>query len=73
MPMPSGYHLSDPETLRLLLPNFLVLDESAPLLPATRIALLVDHPAALEPGDEAIVAHLAARGATVDVIGTYDR
>ena len=66
------HHLSDPETLRLLLPNFLVLDESAPLLPATRIALLVDHPAALEPGDEAIVAHLAARGATVDVIGTYD-
>ena len=65
-------HLSDPETLRPLLPNLLALDESAPLLPATRIALLVDHPAALEPGDEAVVAHLAARGATVNVIGTHD-
>ena len=54
-------HLSDPETLRPLLPNFLALDEAAPLLPATRIALLVDHPAALEPGDEAVVAHLEMR------------
>ncbi|MDE2993269.1 MAG: CotH kinase family protein [Chloroflexota bacterium] len=65
-------HLSNPETLRRLLPNFLALDESAPLLPATRIALLVDHLAALEPGDEAIVAHLEARSATVNVIGTHD-
>ena len=65
-------HLSDPETLRSLLPELRALDAPAPLPPETRIALLVDHPAALKPGDEAIVAHLAARDAKVDVIGTHD-
>ena len=38
----------------------------------TRIALLVDHPAALESGDVSIVAHLATRGVTVNVISTHD-
>ncbi len=65
-------HLSDPGILRPLLPNFLALDDSAPLLPATRIALLVDHPEALEAGEVAVVAHLETRGATVNVIGTHD-
>ena len=61
--------LSDPETLRPLLPNFLVLDDLAPLPPHTRVALLVHSPAELALGDVAVVAHLAARGATVNMIG----
>ena len=64
--------LSDPATLRPLLPNFPALDEPARPLPATRIALLVDHPKTLAPGDLAVVAHLETRGATVSVIGTHD-
>ena len=64
--------LGDPETLLPLLPPLSVLNPPASLAPDTRIALLVDHPAALEPGDVAVVAHLAARGATVNVIGTHD-
>ena len=62
--------LSDPETLRPLLPELRALDTPAPLPPETRIALLVNHSAALSPGDAAVVAHLAARGVTVNVIGT---
>ena len=65
-------HLSNPETLRLLLPQLWVWGDPTPLPPDTRIALLVDHPAALEPGDTAIVTHLETRGATVNVIGTHD-
>ncbi len=64
--------LSDPETLRPLLPNFLVLDDLAPLLPDTRVALLVGQPAELAPSDAAVVAHLAARGAPVNVIGIHE-
>ncbi len=64
--------LRDPETLRPLLPNFLVLDDLAPPpLPSdTRVALLVGHPAQLTLGDAAVMAHLKARGVTVTVIGT---
>ena len=54
-------HLSDPETLRQLLPQLSVSDAPAalpPLPPGTRIALLVHHPAELTPGDTAVVAHL---------------
>ena len=65
-------HLSDPETLRTLLPQFLALGNPAPLPPDTRIALLVHNPAELVPGDTAVIAHLAARGVTVTVIGTHD-
>ena len=64
--------LSDPETLRPLLPNFLELDDLAPLPSDTRVALLVDQPTELTEGDAAVVAHLAARGATVNVIGIHE-
>ena len=65
--------LSDPETLRKLLPAVPVSDDPPPvqpLPPGTRIALLVHNSAELTPGDAAVVAHLAARGVTVTVIGT---
>ncbi len=68
-------HLSDPETLRQQLPQLAVPDAPAllpPLPPGTRIALLVHHPAELAKGDAAVVAHLATRGVTVNVIGTHD-
>ena len=65
-------HLSDPETLRPFLPQLSPLGNPVPLPPHTWIALLVDHPAALESGDVSIVAHLATRGVTVNVIGTHD-
>ncbi len=68
-------HLSDPETLRQQLPQLAVSDAPAPLPPlppGTRIALLVHHPAELAKGDAAVVAHLATRGVTVNVIGTHD-
>ncbi len=65
-------YLSDPETLRQQLPQLLAPGDPAPLPPDTRIALLVHHPAELAPGDAAVVAHLATRGATVTVIGTAD-
>ncbi len=67
--------LSDPETLRPLLPviPLPVSDELppvSPLPPGTRIALLVHNSAELAPGDAAVVTHLAARVATVNVLGT---
>lgn len=65
-------HLSNPETLRPLLPQFLVLGDPPPLPPDTRIALLVHHPAELAQGDIAVVDHLAARGVKVNVIGTHE-
>ncbi len=71
-------HLSDPETLRQLLPQLLALDAPAPLPPDTRIVLLVDPPTEDSPstelvkGDVAVVEHLAARGATVTVIRSSD-
>ena len=71
----SGHQLCQlrgPETLRPLLSNFLELDDLAPLPSDTRVALLVGHPSALEQGDSAVVAHLAARGATVNVIGIHE-
>ena len=46
-------HLSDPETLRQLLPLFSAVGDPAPLPPDTRIAILVDHPAELTAGDTA--------------------
>ena len=67
--------LSDLETFRQLLPQLPVSDDPAalpPLPPGTRIALLVHHPAELTEGDTAVVAHLATRGVTVNVIGTHD-
>ena len=67
--------LSDPATLRPLLPQLPVPEASAPapsLLPDTRIVLLVHRPSELTKGDAAIVAHLQARGATVTVIGTEE-
>ena len=67
--------LSNLETFRQLLPQLPVSDGPAslpPLPPGTRIALLVHHPAELAPGDAAVVAHLATRGVTVNVIGTHD-
>ena len=67
--------LSDPEMLRQLLPPLAVSDDPAalpPLPPGTRIALLVHHPAELTDGDMAVVAHLATRGVTVNVFGTYE-
>ena len=68
--------LSDLETFRQLLPQLPVSDDPAalpPLPPGTRIALLVHHPAELTEGDTAVVAHLATRGVTVNVIGTHGR
>ncbi len=65
-------HLSDPETLRPLLPQLPVPVHPAPLPllpPDTRIAFLVGQPTALIKGDAAIVSHLKARGATVTVLG----
>ncbi len=67
--------LSDPETLRQLLPPRAAPGDPAsppPLPPGTRIALVVDHPAGLFPGDAAVVAHLVARGAMVTVIEASD-
>ena len=64
--------LGDPETLRQQLPQLLPSDDPAPLPPNTRIALLVHHPAELAKGDATVIAHLAARGATVNVIGTHE-
>ncbi len=64
--------LSDPETLRPLLPQISVSDTPAPLPSGTRIALLVHHPAELAPSDVAVVTQLMTRGVTVNVIGTYD-
>ena len=73
--------LSDPETLRQLLPQLSLADDLAPvspLPPGTRIALLVDPPTEVSPstevakGDVAVVQHLAARGATVTVIRSSD-
>ena len=67
--------LNNPETLRQLLPPRAAPEDSAPpppLPPGTRIALVVDHPAELTPGDAAVVAHLAARGALVTVIEASD-
>ncbi len=68
-------HLSDPETLRPLLPQLPAPDAPAPLPllpPDTRIAFLVGQPTELMKGDAAVVAHLEARGATVTVLGTAD-
>ena len=64
--------LRDPETLRPLLSKSLVLNDLAPLSPDTRVALLVGQPAELTPGDAAVVAHLAARGATVNVVWVHE-
>ncbi len=69
------HQLSDPETLRQQLPQLAATAAAAgppPLPPGTRIALLVHNPAELTEGDVAVVTHLAARGATVNVIGTDD-
>ena len=65
-------YISDPETLRQQLPQLLPSDDPAPLPSGTRIALLVHHPAELAKGDATVMAHLAARGAMVNVIGTHD-
>ena len=69
-------HLSDPETLRQLLPQLAAaaaaLAGPPALPPGTRIALLVHQPAELTEGDAAIVGYLEARGATVTVLGTDD-
>ncbi len=65
-------HLSDPEILRPLLPQLLPLDDPAPLPSDIRITLLVHHPDELSEGDTAVVAHLAARGVKVNVIGTHE-
>ena len=67
--------LSAPETLRQLLPPRAAPKDPAPPLPlppGTRIALVVDRPAELTPGDAAVAAHLAARGAMVTVIEASD-
>ncbi len=67
--------LSDPETLQQQLPQLAAAATLAPLPPLppdTRVALLVDQPAALTEGDAAVVAHLEARGAKVTVLGTGD-
>ena len=64
--------LSDPETLQQLLPQLAATPAAAaptPLPANTRIALLVGFPPVLAKGDAAVVAHLAARGATVNMIG----
>ena len=68
-------HLSNPATLRSLLPQLPAPKVPAalpPLPPGARIALLVHHPAELTEGDTAIIAHLATRGVTVNVIGTHE-
>ena len=68
-------HLSTPATLLQQLPQLAAPATPAvppPLPPDTRIALVVHHPTELPPGDAAVVAHLAARGATVTVVGTHD-
>ena len=67
--------LSDPATLRQHLLQLAAPAAAAavpPLLPGTRIALLVGQPTVLTEGDAAVVAHLKARGATVTVLGTTD-
>ena len=64
--------LSDLETLRRQLPRLVAPGEPTPLPPDTLIALLVGYPEELAKGDTAVVAHLAARGATVTVLGTDD-
>ena len=75
--------LTDVETFRQLLPQITVSDTPtpaptpAPLLPAplppgTRIALLMHHPDELSEGDAAVVARLTRRGATVNMLSTYD-
>ena len=67
--------LSDPETLRQLLPAVPVSDDLPPvrpLTPGTRIALLVHNTAELTPGDAAVVAHVTARGGTVTVVETHE-
>ncbi len=67
--------LSDPATLRQHLSQLAAPATPAmppPLPPGTRIALVVHHPAELAKGDAAVVAHLAARGATVTVVGIHD-
>ena len=64
--------LSDPETLRQMLPIVPLADDRPPvrpLPPGTRIALLVHHPAELTSGDAAVMAHLAERGVTATVVG----
>ena len=69
------HQLSNPETLRELLPQLAAQAAAAgppPLPPGPRIALLVHHPAELMLGDAAVVAHLEARGTTVTVLGTGD-
>ena len=69
------HQLSNPETLRELLPQLAAQAAAAgppPLPPGARIALLVHHPAELMLGDAAVVAHLEARGTTVTVLGTGD-
>ena len=71
-------HLSDPATLRPLLPQLLMPDTPTPLPPDTRIVLLVDPPTEVAPpteavkGDVAVIEHLTARGATVTVIRASD-
>ena len=68
-------HLSDSAVLRPLLPQLTVSDAPAslpPLPPGTRIVLLVHHPAELTEGDTAVIAHLATRDVTVNVIGTHE-
>ena len=75
--------LSDPATLRPLLPQLSVSDTPvpapilppllpAPLPPGTRIALLVHHLDELSEGDAAVATRLARRGASVNVISTHD-
>ena len=67
--------LSNPEVLRRLLPIVPIAADRppvSPLPPGTRIALLVHNSAELTPGDAAVVAHLAARGVTVTVLGTAE-
>ena len=67
------HQLSDPTTLRQHLLQLAAPVAPAgppPLPPGTRIALLVDQPAELTPGDAAVVAHLEARGATVTMLRT---
>ena len=67
--------LSNPATLRSLLPQLPVPAAPAPappLPPDTRIALLVHRASELTKGDAAVVALLKARGATVIVIDTAE-
>ena len=65
--------LSDLELLRQMLPVVPVSDARPPVVPlppGTRIALLVGDPTELTASEAAVVAHLAARGVTVTVLGT---